>query len=214
MKGGVWILVICFLFSQCDYVSKVGIDSHELDNFDEPTFPKSDLSGSNLQLGDLAPDFTAIDHKGKEISLQELIKTGDVVILFYRSFWCQLCGQSLNAFNRKISEVAAKGGRVIAITIATPGYGPRNSVPNEKFVSIVFDHDQAIMKSYGIMMDREEEYHEHVSDFYNPELLEYDRYERFIPATFVIDPEQKIKYIHYNITSRNNVFVSDSLAHR
>jgi len=212
MRSWLCILFACFLFSQCDFITKVGMDDEAI-HFDENTMPESDLSASSLQLGDTAPEFTAIDHKGKEINLQELTKTGDVVILFYRSFWCQLCGQSLNEFNKKISEVAAKGGRVIAVTIATPGYGPRNSIPNEKFVSIVFDHDQTIMKSYGIIMDREEKYHEHVSDFYEPELLEYDRYERFIPATFVVDPDQKIKYIHYNITSRNNVFVTDSLAH-
>jgi peroxiredoxin len=41
-----------------------------------------------LKIGQAAPDFTLPDAFGKQVSLNELLARGPVVISFYRGEWC------------------------------------------------------------------------------------------------------------------------------
>lgn len=48
-----------------------------------------------VKVGDIAPDFTLSNNSGKQITLSETIKTGPIVLVFYRGSWCPFCSRQL-----------------------------------------------------------------------------------------------------------------------
>ena len=48
---------------------------------------RSGITEKCLRAGDTAPDFDLPNAHGKSVSLQELLKTGPVVLSFYRGGW-------------------------------------------------------------------------------------------------------------------------------
>ncbi len=45
---------------------------------------------AGLKVNDKAPEFSAKDQNGKIISLQNELKNGKVVLIFYRGQWCPI----------------------------------------------------------------------------------------------------------------------------
>ncbi len=159
-----------------------------------------------LAKGDYAPDFTARTISGKEVHLGSMVKTGNIVLLFYQGFWCEGCHKSLSHFREELSKITQKGGHTIAIT-PTPFTGSPNSrQETDPDVSIVVDQDLSIMRSFGIISDAPEEYvranHSYGSKDFS-----------FIPATYIIDENQQVKFAHVDPSFTINAFVDSLLIH-
>ncbi len=58
-----------------------------------------------LKVNDSAPDFSLPDAFGREISLRTLLRTGPVVISFYRGEWCPFCNLELRALQQALPEI-------------------------------------------------------------------------------------------------------------
>lgn len=78
------------------------------------------MKPEGLKMGDTAPDINAMDQDGKKVQLKELLKKGDVLVIFYRGQWCPFCSKQLNKVNDSLSFIRAKGASVIAVTPETP----------------------------------------------------------------------------------------------
>ena len=44
-------------------------------------------SGDGVEVGDVAPTFTLVNHEGRPVSLAEVSRNGPVWIVFYRGWW-------------------------------------------------------------------------------------------------------------------------------
>ncbi len=73
-----------------------------------------------LAVGDEAPDFTLPDSRGRQVSLAAVLRAGPAVVTFYRGGWCPYCNIQLRAYQRALPEIAAFGGRIIAISPQLP----------------------------------------------------------------------------------------------
>lgn len=69
-----------------------------------------------LFLNSKAPDFALKDQYGATVTLKELRKKGQTVILFYRGNWCPYCNRELKAFQDSLSLILNKKAQLIAIT--------------------------------------------------------------------------------------------------
>jgi len=160
-----------------------------------------------LGKGDLAPDFTAESITGQDIHLGSLVKQGNVVLLFYQGFWCTGCHKSLSHFRDELSKITQKGGHTIAVTPTPLSGQPKPTAKAESHVSIIIDKDLSIMRSFGIIDDTPVEYIRGSKAYKKKDFS-------FIPATYIIDENQKIKFAHVDPQFTINAFVDSLLIHK
>ena len=67
------------------------------------------------QPGEPMPPFVLPDEAGRLVSLEGLLRDGPVAIFFHRGHWCPWCRISGSALAKVRDDIAAVGGRVIAI---------------------------------------------------------------------------------------------------
>src|SRR5579871_4406952 len=54
--------------------------------------------------GDLAPSFKLQDPDGREVSSEELLAQGPLIVTFYRGVWCPYCNMDLQALQEALPE--------------------------------------------------------------------------------------------------------------
>src|SRR6476619_7893577 len=69
-----------------------------------------------LFINSKAYDFKGKDQNGNDVSLKDMRKKGNVVVLFYRGYWCPFCNRELKRFQDSLELIKAKGAQVVAIT--------------------------------------------------------------------------------------------------
>lgn len=74
--------------------------------------PKKKL---NVNVGAIAPDFTATDASGHQFRLSDL-RSRPVLLKFYRGFWCPYCVAELEQINRYAGEFEKLGVSLIAVS--------------------------------------------------------------------------------------------------
>ena len=68
-----------------------------------------------LEVGERAPDFRLPNAAGQDVSLEERLSQGPVVLTFYRGAWCPICNLQLLALHRAVPDVRSLGASVIAV---------------------------------------------------------------------------------------------------
>ncbi len=97
-----------------------------------------------------APDFKAKDQNGKEVSLRELKKKGNVVLVFYRGNWCPYCNKYLKKLQDSLQMITQRKAQLVAITSeASDGIDSTIKKTGAKF-SIIYDQDMHIAQNYKV----------------------------------------------------------------
>ncbi len=87
---------------------------------------RSGLGATAPQVGQPAPDFTLTDTAGRLVSLAALRSEAGVtavVVTFIRGDWCLYCGEALAALTSAYPDIAAAGGRLVAVSPQRPEIG-------------------------------------------------------------------------------------------
>ena len=175
--------------------------------------PNNVLGG--LKVGDIAPDIELENQNGKKISLENELKEGPVLLVFYRADWCSICRRHLAEFQSRIDEVSADGiAQVIAISPQKQEYSRKLMAKQNYSFPILFDQDHKTMKDYKVFF--------HVTDKYNQYITEAkgDPIEvrngdtepvMPVPATYMIGQDKRIKYVHYDPNYRERADVDEAL---
>lgn len=103
-----------------------------------------------LFIGQKAPKILAIDQHGEQTSLQDRLKTGPVVLVFYRGEWCPHCNRHMSHIQDSLQLIVDADASVIAIT---PEKGERITKTVAKSgatFSIVYDENHRIMDRYKV----------------------------------------------------------------
>jgi peroxiredoxin len=153
-----------------------------------------------LKIGDMAPPIAAMDQDGNKIDMQEMLKKGNVVLVFYRGQWCPYCNKQLSHLNDSLSLITAKGAMVIAITPETADNIKKTVEKTKTSFAIVEDKGLSIMSSYKVSFALDEQ-----------TIVNYKKYgidlEKAngtnganlpVPATYIIGQDGKIKYVFFN----------------
>lgn len=147
------------------------------------------------QVGDIAPDFSLNSAAGLRISLQERLKYGPVVLIWYRGEWCPYCNIQLQEYQKYARAFESAGATLIAISPQTHEYTLSTQQKNELGFHILSDPDHQIAERYGIAYRVPTVIQKHFEG-----RIDLDKYSgegsRRLPltATYVIDTDGMISY--------------------
>jgi peroxiredoxin len=103
-----------------------------------------------LFINSKAPDFKAKDQDGNEVRLKELLKKGQVVVVFYRGQWCPYCNKHLQKLQDSLQQITDKGATVVAITPELPENVDKTVEKTKASFPILYDENLKIMKAYEV----------------------------------------------------------------
>ena len=106
-----------------------------------------------LNVGDMAPDFTAKNQSNKNVNLKELLKSGSVVLLFYRGEWCPYCNRQLKALEDSMALISAKGANIIAVSPENMENITKTIEKTKVKYNVVTDDNSKIMTAYKVAFE-------------------------------------------------------------
>jgi len=146
-----------------------------------------------LSVGETAPDFSLPNVFGDKISLSKILKSSIAIIKFYRGEWCPICNLDLREVQKNLPEIISFGAVLIAISPQKPDAALTLIQKNELGFEVLSDANQEVIRAYNLQFDPGEDYHQRR----DLSLLNGDGSKTLpVPATFIIDSNQKIVACH------------------
>ncbi len=168
-----------------------------------------------LKVGTSAPDFKGVDQNGYSIELNSMLKTGPVVLIFYRGYWCPYCSRTLKSYADSINLVTDNGAWFIAVTPeTTDGVAKTIDKTNLKF-SVISDKEGKIMESFDVAFNVTTDYSKKIRLFKRISIAENNGQTEArlpVPATYIIDKSGKIVYRHFDYDYKKRASIGAILA--
>jgi len=165
-----------------------------------------------ISLSQKAPKFTLPDAKENQVSLDNLLQKGPLVVTFYRGSWCPYCNLQLKALQEKIKEIHSLGAELIAISPQVPDQSfSKSEIANMNF-TILSDQDAKVASNYGVAWKVPEFLLEHMKRDRNLDLEEINNGNANIipiPATFIISKEGIVTWRYLDVDYRTRAEPSD-----
>lgn len=170
-------------------------------------------SPSGLSVGEIAPKFKAFDQFNHQFDLDEQLKNGPVVLMFYRGHWCRHCNRQLEELSDSLEFILKKGASVVTVTPEVMEFVDETSKKFDNAIRIISDTNMQIMNAYKVTFevdisssDKNKIWGEKLS-IYNggngPNLP--------VPATYIINQDGTIRYVFFNENYRQRVSVETIL---
>ncbi|MFJ1461311.1 peroxiredoxin-like family protein [Nocardia sp. N2S4-5] len=170
----------------------------------------SDLGSDALTAGALAPDFTLTDQRGAPFHLAAALRTGPVIVSFYRGGWCPYCNVQLHTLQQALPEFRTHGARLVAISPDQPDDSLSTAERHALEFDVLSDPDNRVARAYGLLFTVPE----NVRDIYRTagaDLTATDA-KLPIPATYVVGTDHRIRYAHVDGDYRQRAETADLLA--
>ncbi len=168
-----------------------------------------------LFISSKAPDFKAKDQDGKEVRLKDLLKTGKVVLVFYRGQWCPYCNRELSRLQDSLQLIKDKGATLIAVSPEKPENISKTIEKTKAAYSILYDERLKIMKAYEV----EFEVPENTVTRYRNSGIDLEKVNGNngkylpVPAIYIIDKESTITYRFFEPDYKKRPSVKELLSH-
>jgi len=153
-----------------------------------------------LAVGDAVPDVALVTPEGEEIDLSGLYADGPLVVTFYRGGWCPYCNIALKEWAGRFDDLTAAGGQFIAITPEKPEDAQTTIEKAEAGYRVFIDPDGEVGKAFRVQFEVDAETRKAYKN-YDIDLEKANvngRWELPAPATFVIDTDGVIRWVHAN----------------
>ena len=161
----------------------------------------SQINNEHLKVGEKAPLINGIDQYGKKIDSKIILKKQKVLVVFYRGNWCPYCRKHLKSLQENLNDLTKKGVFVIVVTPEKVEKTIETTEKLETTFSIVHDKDNKIMKDYKVAYKVNDKNVTSYYGFTQRKIAEYNSQNSEtlpVPATYLIDKNGKISYVHYN----------------
>ncbi len=165
-----------------------------------------------LGVGDTVPDLALPEARsGRPVALRDLLPA---VILFYRGGWCPYCALVLRAWQERLGEVAAAGGRLVAISPQDLEHSLSTQEGNDLGFTLLSDTGGAAARGFGLEHEVPEalrSFHEAIGHAL-PEIGAGTGWRLPVPATFVAGAGGRIALAHADPDYRRRLEPSAALA--
>jgi peroxiredoxin len=154
-----------------------------------------------LKRGGKAPGFTLQDQAGNEISSNDLLSQGPLVVTFYRGVWCPYCNMDLQALQAALPEFDRRGVRLVAISPQTAVNSRRSARENKLGFPILADPGNAVAASFGLRFALPDYLVTLYRDVFKNDLTVVNGDASWtlpMPARFVIMPDGVVAYAEVN----------------
>ena len=160
-----------------------------------------------LKVGDSVSDFSLRDIFGERINLGELLKSGPLVIKFYRGGWCPYCNLELMAYQHSLNDFKNAGANVLALSPEILNQATETADKNRLTFSIATDEELAIARSFGLVFELNEELRYLYRKFNHPlsEKNTNGLWQLPVPATYVIGQDKRVSFASVNLDYRERV---------
>jgi len=159
---------------------------------------RSGLVESGLKVGDKAPEFSLPNVKGDTVSLNDALRSGPVVLSFYRGGWCPYCNIALQHLQQHLPEFKANGAQLITVSPQTPDESLSTAEKNALEFEVLSDVGNATARDYNLVFELPENLHEMYGKPDGINLLETndsDKFELPIAATYIVKQDNTLAYV-------------------
>ncbi len=157
---------------------------------------EADAAKAALNVGATMPSFTLKDAKGESVASSDLLKKGNLVVVFYRGAWCPFCNLYLKKLQDRSADIAAAGGNLVAISVENPDRSAGVVKKDELTFTVLSDPNLDVARKFGIVYQladaTNEQYKSHGLDLakYN----ETAKAELPLAVTYVVKKDGTISY--------------------
>ena len=152
------------------------------------------LPNPGIHVGEKAPLFHLKNAFGQNISLEEELKKGPVILVFYRGAWCPFCNMYLHVLQENLPTFKKYNAQLITVTPQTPKKSAQQIKKDGYPFEVLSDLNNRVMKEYKLYFELPEEvlaiYEEHnlgiEANKDKPAALP-------IPGSFVIDTKGVVR---------------------
>ena len=161
-------------------------------------------SKSAIGVNDTAPDFALPNPAGKSIVLKDLLRSGPVVLTFYRGGWCPYCNIQLRAYQGALPQITGLGGRLVAISPQLPDNSLDTASKNELTFDLLSDVGNKVSRSYGLVYSLPEEIRSALRSNNKalPSINGDESWELPVPATYVVARDQRVALAYIDVDYR------------
>ncbi len=149
-----------------------------------------------LNVGAKMPSFTLPDDKNQQVSSSDLLKQGNLVVVFYRGAWCPYCNTYLRKLQKNLTEIEANGGKLVAISVENPDTSLANAQKNEVQFTVLSDKHLDLARQFGIVYQLPPETNEKYKG-YGVDLVKQNGTETPdlpLSATYIVNQKGEIVY--------------------
>lgn len=149
-----------------------------------------------LNQGDRCPDFSLPAANGEMVSVSEKLKSGPLVISFYRGAWCPYCNLEIRALATHIDQIRQLGADLVAISPQVVDKSDQQSRSLDLSFDVLSDVGNKVAREFGLCFSLSDEVRP-VYDAFEFDLPGHngdENYELPIPATYIIDRQGSIRH--------------------
>ncbi|HST79130.1 MAG TPA: peroxiredoxin-like family protein [Verrucomicrobiae bacterium] len=164
----------------------------------------SRIGESALKAGDRATAFELHDGDGMSWRSQDLLRSGPVVIVFYRGRWCAYCNTQLAELQRVHSRVAETGASLVAISPQTEKHSYMTRDMHKLRCPVLSDPENHVAREFGLVWRLSPDL-QHMYEAIMTRLPGYNgdqSWELPLAATYIVQPSGLISYARVDVDWR------------
>jgi peroxiredoxin len=150
----------------------------------------------SLQQGESAEDFQLLDSGCKPLRLSQLLRSGAIVLTFYRGGWCGYCSAYLANLQQALPAFRAAGAELVAISPQTCAFSLSTAEKLDIDYPVLSDPDNAIARRFGLVYRLPEAFRKAYDalGIQLPEINGSDSFELPVPATYIVRQDLTVAY--------------------
>lgn len=174
----------------------------------------SQIEERALKAGDSAPAFELYDGDGMLWRSQDLLRSGSLVVVFYRGRWCAYCNTQLGALQQVHSQIAAAGAALVAISPQTQKHSYMTRDMHKLRFPVLSDPGNELARRFGLLWRLPPDL-QHMYESVMTRLPAYNgdqSWEVPFPATYVVQPNGTISFARLDVDWRQRPEPEEILA--
>jgi len=186
------ICALCFNARSQESMTSAGKTSGSIDKF----ISAEDAAKNALNVGAKMPAFSLKDANGKIVESRDLLKGGNLVVVFYRGAWCPFCNLYLRNLQKNMPQIKAAGGNLVAISVENPDNSLNVAKKNELDFTVLSDPNLTLARKFGIVYQMPKE----TDELYKSRGLDIAKHNAMekaelpLSATYVVNRKGEIVY--------------------
>jgi peroxiredoxin len=174
----------------------------------------SQINNDYIKIGESAPKIEGIDQFDNAIDSDQILKENKILLLFYRGNWCPYCKKHLADLQKNLESLNKKGIYIIVVTPEKAEKIQETTIKLKASFSIVHDVANKIMNDYKVAFEVNEQNVPKYLSSTQKKIQEYNEmYNNIlpVPATYLIDRNKKVIYVHYDPNYSNRASFNEIL---
>ncbi len=156
----------------------------------------ADAAKNALNVGAKMPSFSLKDSSGKTVKSKDLLKQGNIVLVFYRGAWCPYCNTYLRKLQQNLTQIKENGGQLVAVSVENPDNSMKVSDKNKLEFTVLSDANLDVARKFGIVYQLDTKTDEKYKE-YGIDLVKQNgtaKPELPLSATYIINKKGEIIY--------------------